>query len=567
MSQRQMELRTAVRVLRHRWWLLVLIVAVCALPTYLVSRSLPKVYEAHTTLLVGLGLPGTSPDYQQLLASEQLSQTYSSLVTTSPVLEAVKSALRLDTDINALRESVKATAPINSTLITITVSNGNPALAAQIADALAEELISRSPVITSNDPAVERIVSDLLNGALQSVQQQISSSQQEITRLAGLSSPTPDETAQLATLRAQVLSLQQAYATVLGYASGSGTSILTVVDPAQVPIEPSSPRVALNTLIVAVLALVNAIALAFLLEYLDDTLKSADDVETLIGLPTIGTITPMRLGRGRSPKYGLATLLYPRGAAAEAYRTLRTNVDFANVDDPIRAILVTSAAPKEGKTTTAANLAVAIAQTGSNTILLDADLRRPGVHQIFDLPNDEGLTSVLRPDGATVEQVAQSTEQANLRVITAGPLPPNPVEVLASRRMARLLEALKEQVDVVVIDSPPLQALSDAAILSTLVDGTIMVVSAGRTRRNAVRGAARTLAARGGRTLGVVLNRLSHGGAHDDAYEQYYYAYQFGMDETAAAVAGDEHATRGSGPGALRSDPGAIGPSPDEARW
>jgi capsular exopolysaccharide synthesis family protein len=545
MLQRQMDLRTAVRVLRRRWWLLVLIVAVAAVPTYLVSRSLPKVYEAHTTLLVGLGLPGTSPDYQQLLASQQLSQTYASLATTSPVLEAVKSSLGLEADVN-LGASVKATAPVDSNLLTITVSNGDPALAAQIADALAQELITRSPVISSDDPAVERIVTDLLNGDLQSVQEQISSAQTEITRLAGLSSPTPDEVGQLATLRGQVLYLQQAYATILGYASGSGTNVLTVVDPAQVPTSPTSPRVALNTLIIALLALVNAIALVFLLEYLDDTLKSPDDVEALTGLPTIGTIMLMRLGRGRGLKYGLATLLYPRGAAAEAYRTLRTNVDFAKVDDPIQAILVTSAVPKDGKTTTAANLAVAIAQTGSNTILLDADLRRPGVHQMFDLPNDVGLTSVLRPDGATVEQVAQATEQPNLRVITAGPLPPNPVEVLASRRMAHLLEALKEQVDVVVIDSPPLQALSDAAILSTLVDGTIMVVSAGRTRRNAVRDAAKTLAARGGRTLGVVLNRLSRGEEHD------YYVYK--------------HVTTGSAPGALRPDPAAIGSSPDELR-
>ena len=241
-------------------------------------------------------------------------------------------------------------------------------------------------------------------------------------------------------------------------------------------------------------------------------------------------------------------------------------MDFANVDDPIQAILVTSAVPKEGKTTTAANLAVAIAQTGSNTILLDADLRRPGVHQMFDLPNDKGgLTSVLRPDGATVERVAQSTEQPNLRVITAGALPPNPVEVLASRRMARLVEVLKEQVDVVVIDSPPLHALSDAAILSTLVDGTVMVVSAGRTRRNAVRGATRALAARGGRTLGVVLNRMSQRDEHDDyAYEHDYYAYQYGWKEAAAAAAADERTTRGSAPGARRPDPAAIGPSPDE---
>jgi capsular exopolysaccharide synthesis family protein len=531
MPQRTMDLRTTVRVLRHRWWLIVLIVALAAIPTYLISRSLPKSYEAHTTLLVGLGLPGTSPDYQQLLASQQLSQTYASLATTTPVLEAVKSALGLPTDIDDFRKSIKSTAPLDSALITITASDGDPARAAAIADALARELISRTPVISSDDPAVRRIVSDLLNGDLQGIQQQISVSQTEITRLAGLVSPTADEVRQLATLRAQLVTLQQAYSTVLGYASGGGTNILTVVDPAQVPIEPSSPRVALNTLIVALLALVNAIALAFLLEYLDDTLKSPEDVESLTGMPTIGTITRMRLGSRAGPMYGLATLFYPRGPAAEAYRTLRTNVDFANVDDPIRTILVTSAVPQEGKTTTAANLAVAIAQTGSNTILVDADLRRPGVHKMFNLPNEEGLTSALRPDGATVKRIARWTEQSNLRVITAGPLPPNPVEMIASRRMAAFVEALKEQADVVVIDSPPIQGFSDAAILCTLVDGTIVVVSAGHTRRDVVRSAARALAARGGRTLGVVLNKLSQRGGTD--YYAYNYGPQAGADEAA----------------------------------
>ena len=302
MAERQMDVQTTVRVLRRRWWLLVLFVAVAAVPTYLVSRSLPKVYEADTTLLVGLGLPGTSPDYQQLLASQQLSQTYSSIVTTGPLLEAVKEDLDLDMTIDALRKSVEATAPIESTLITITASDDDPARAAQIADALAQELISRSPSISNSDPAVQRIVTDRLDGILQSLLQQISTSQSEITRLAGLTSPTPEDAGQLAALRDQLPSLQQAYATILGYASGGDANILTVVDPAQVPTEPVSPRVALNTLIIALLALVTAIALVFLLEHLDDTLKTSDDVEALIGLPTIGTITLRRLGRQAQPE-------------------------------------------------------------------------------------------------------------------------------------------------------------------------------------------------------------------------------------------------------------------------
>ena len=326
------------------------------------------------------------------------------------------------------------------------------------------------------------------------------------------------------------------------------TTILTVVDPAQVPTDPTSPRVALNTLVVTVLLLVNAIALAFLLEYLDDTLKSSDDVEAMTGLPTIGAIRPMRLGRGRSPMYGLATLLYPRAAAAEAYRTLRTNVDFANVDNPIRSILVTSALPNEGKTTTAANLAVAIAQTGSNTILLDADLRRPGVHQMFDLPNHEGLTSVLRPDGATVEGVAQTTEQANLRVITTGPLPPNPVEMRASRAHGtppRDAQGAGRRRRDRQPTAPGRVRLGNPVHAGRRHDhGRVGRPHSAQRRPRRHQGPGGTTRAR---TLGVVLNRLSHRGRHDDdAYQHDYHASEYGPKDGAPAGAAEEHATLGS---------------------
>ncbi len=215
---------------------------------------------------------------------------------------------------------------------------------------------------------------------------------------------------------------------------------------------------------------------------------------------------------------------------AEAYRSLRTSIEFASVDAPVRTLLVTSAIPGEGKTTTAANVAVVFAQAGRRTILLDADFRKPGVHRIFDLPNSEGLSNLLRSDGTLIDQVAQPTEQPGLRIVTTGPLPPNPAELLGSQRMRTILGRLREAADLVVIDSPPLQAVTDAVLLSAATDGTLLVIDAGRTHRGAVQRGRESLAQAGAHVLGVVLNRLPERASGRYQYD-YYGAY--GVDHGA----------------------------------
>ena len=174
----------------------------------------------------------------------------------------------------------------------------------------------------------------------------------------------------------------------------------------------------------------------------------------------------------------------------------------------MRSLLVTSAVSGEGKTVTAANLAVVFAQAGRTVILVDADLRQPGSNPIFDLPNDRGLTTMLRDESVRLETVAHPSEQPGLRILTTGPLPPNPAELLASQRMQAVLRRLQEDADVILFDSPPLQAVTDAAVLSSFVDGTLLVIDRGRSRRRVVRAARETLARAGASALGVVLNRV-----------------------------------------------------------
>jgi capsular exopolysaccharide synthesis family protein len=516
-----MDARHVFSVLRRRLWLLIACVLIAGGLALFVSSALPKMYEGKVTLIVGQSLQSVSPDINQLLASQRLSQTYADLVTTGPLLTRVIAKETLDTNPDKLRKLIRADAPRDSTLITITVSDPDPVRVASIANTIADELITASPAISGRDSDVQSFVDRDLAAA----QGQIEATQAEVERLAGLSTRTADQEDRLQVLQGRLVSLRQTYATLLQNSSTSGANLLTVVDPASPPAEPSSPRVLVNTILAALVGLMLAIGVAFLIEFLDDTMKSPEAVEAATGLPTLGTIIRMKGDEGRSKIYRLAAILYPKSPVAEAYRTLRTNIEFASVDDPARLILVTSAIPGEGKTTTAANLAAVFAQTGHSTLLVDADMRKPGVHKIFDLKNTFGLTNLLRSDDVQVKDLAQPTEQEHLSVLTTGPLPPNPAELLRSSRMRTVIERLAASAEFVVIDSPPLQAVTDAAILSSLVDGTVLVVDAGRTRTGAARNGREALAKVGAHVLGVALNRMSESMSGDYYYYDYYGGY------------------------------------------
>ena len=210
---------------------------------------------------------------------------------------------------------------------------------------------------------------------------------------------------------------------------------------------------------------------------------------------------------------GLVAFAEPRSAAAEAYRTLRTNIMFASPDKPVHTILATSTSPDDGKSTTLANLAITFAAAGSPTVLVDADLRRPHQHTIFGVSNDTGLTTLVAElarardaERDAVELPLKDTQVENLRVLTSGPAPPNPAEILSSQRMAQVLEMLRGQAEYVLIDTPPIIAVTDAAVLSPRVDGVLLVVNAGRTKRDLAIKARDMLRQVNANILGVVLN-------------------------------------------------------------
>jgi polysaccharide biosynthesis transport protein len=510
------DLRRQIAFIRAWFPLLVASVLLAGGAAFGVSSILPKTYEATTRLNVGQSLSAVNPDYTQVLVSQRLSTTYATVATTRPILDAVIAKLGLDVTTDDLLKHVRADAPLDSTLLSITAQDGDATRAAAIANALAQQLMAASPAIQGRQAAFQASI----DSDLAATQDQITSAQAKLEVLSGLTSRTPAQDADLATLEGRLVSLRATYATLLSFSSTNVSNLLTVVEPAVAPPSPISPKPLLNTLLAAILGLMLAAGVAFVAEYLDDAIKDSDEVQEVAGLSTLGTIARMKGDQARGEMYRLASLLYPRSSAAEAYRTLRTNIEFASVDAPIRALLVTSSIPGEGKTTTASNLAVVFAQAGRRVLLVDADLRKPGVHLVFDLPNAHGLTTLLRSDAVSLDAIAQATEQENLRILTSGPLPPNPAELLGSQRMRTILDRLKGAGDLIILDSPPLQAVTDSAILSSFVDGTLLVIDAANSRRSAVRQSREALAKASANVLGAVLNRIPSRARGD--YADYY---------------------------------------------
>ncbi len=267
-----------------------------------------------------------------------------------------------------------------------------------------------------------------------------------------------------------------------------------------------------------VLGLFFGVALAMVLEALDDTLHTPEDITAYTDVPFLG-IVPLLEESGQ----GLITVTAPKSPPAEAYRTLRSNIHFAQLDSPARTFLVTSAGAGEGKTLTVANLACVLAQAGQRVLLVDADLRRPSLHRLLRISAERGLTNVLVGE-ATLAEVAQDTEVPGLQAVTTGPLPPNPAELIESQRMNTVIEQAKQMADVVLFDSPPAIILTDAVILSSKVERTILVAEAGQVSRDAFNEMCRIIRNARGQILGAVLNKLRLG-ASDYYYYYYYYDY------------------------------------------
>jgi succinoglycan biosynthesis transport protein ExoP len=304
----------------------------------------------------------------------------------------------------------------------------------------------------------------------------------------------------------------------VGVTGGVTANNIAIVDRATPPREPSKPKLLVNMALAALLGLGLGVVAALVLEALDETLATPDDVEKKLGVSVLGVI-PL-LDKGESPANALADI---RSGFSEAYYSLRTALQFSTPDGAPSSLLVTSARPAEGKSTTAYSVALNLARVGKRVLLIDGDLRNPSMHRVVGVENERGMSNLLS-GSADLDSVVQHTSQENLSFIPCGPLPPNPAELWGGERLHQFLSQTRTKFDHVVFDGPPVLGFADAPMLASAVNGTLFVLESRGTRRGQARGALRRLQVGRAHLLGAVLTKFS---TKSTSYGGYDYAYDY----------------------------------------
>jgi capsular exopolysaccharide synthesis family protein len=513
-------------VARRKWFLLVVVVLALVAATG-ASMAQTTLYRAESELLLR---PTAS---EQLLADER-GQVRSAtdaqralnnelrLVDSSPVREAVAAAydgpLDVHDDVGIYAPSADAT-----DVIEIAVTAHDPAAATALADLYADTFIEvrRQQHVDDLLATGDEIETKL--GQLRSEMAVVSTPLTELdARAAAATTPAAEATiaAQRATvadrLAPRLESLQRResfYAAQLDQvqvsAELSRSGGVQLLSSAELPDSPVSPNIPRNVVVGGLVGLLAGLALVFALDRLDDSVASKEECERVTGLPTLGLIPRARSGGAKDGDSDLVTLTAPTSAAAEAYRSLRTSVRFLGVDQPVRTILVTSPSASEGKTTLAVNLGVVLAQAGERVLLVSADLRRPRLHDVFAIHPQPGLTTVLMGEMSRHAAVCPIDEVPGLEVMPPGASPPNPSELLDGDRAHDLLAELAAGYDAVIIDSPPLLPVTDAQVLASRADVTLLVVAHGETSRRGLARSLELLHQVGAPVAGTVLNLVT----------------------------------------------------------
>jgi capsular exopolysaccharide synthesis family protein len=401
---------------------------------------------------------------------------------------------------------VTATAEKDADVIKITASGGNARTAATAANAYANAYVD-----LKRQQAVDEVLA-----ASREIQARIGDLQAQIDQVQGVERD--------ALIQAQAVFRQKLGEAQVGGALNTGGA--RIVAPAAVPSSPASPKPVRNAVWAFSFGLVLGVGIAFLRDFLDDSVKTKEDLERATpGLSTVGLI-PVAPGWKDTGSPRLLSLTDPRSATAEAFRTVRTAVQFLNFGQPVRTLQVTSPGTREGKTTTVANLAVAMAQSGQRVVVVCCDLRRPRIYQFFGVPNDVGLTSVMIGQVPLSTALHRVRDQPRLALLPSGPLPPNPSELLASRRAGEVLQTLRAEADIVILDCPPVLPVTDALVVSPHADASLLVCRAGVTSRKKMIRAVELMRQVDAPLVGTILNGL----AADDSYGYGTYEYYRASD-------------------------------------
>ena len=534
-----MELAQYLAPVRKWWWLLLVSAVLAAVSSYMVIRQQPSIYQARATLRIGRSFDDPNPTGGELYLGEQLAFTYADIAQRQAVREPTKAALGL----GWLPDYIVQPVP-NSQLLEIAVTDTNPELAQAVANELANQLILQSP--TASKPE-EQEREFFVNDQLSSLQKKIIQTEDEIVEKeeelgnAFSAREIAELETEIAGLQSKLATLQSNYASLLANTRGGAVNTLTLIEPATLPVNPVGPRKLYTVLLASMMAVALAAGTAYILEYLDDSIKSTDDIKRISKLPALAGIPDIM---SKDNPNTLVTLEQPRNPASESFRALRAIVQLKVRDKPCGVILITSVSPDEGKSMIAANLAVVLAQAGNKTLLVDADLRRPVQHILFGMSNDDGLADLLleynpngnsKDVGTLLEWTTKHSEQQNLSVLVTGKERSSNHHLISLETLGEMLPAATKGYDYVVLDSPPLLAASDALVLSSVVDGVILIARAGRTRRKELQMAVKQLQEVEANVIGVVLNRLKN---HGDSYYRYYQYYakdgssEQGLEET-----------------------------------
>jgi polysaccharide biosynthesis transport protein len=507
-------------------WLIIIVAFLAGLTAFFLSQRITPTYQASATGLIEVP-SGTMGESTALFASERLGQTYSQIMTNTAVMEQTISWLGMEMTPRQLAGMISVQQVQNTQLLRVSVVSIDPNAAAAIANTVVEVF---SNEIQNQQARRYELSKTSLEARMTDVENQIdefrdqlltTSAQEDVERLE----------AKIVQYEGIYFSLLNSYEQIRTAEAQSMISV-TLIEPAAVPNSPFRPRVFNNVVLAALTGSLMTVGGIFALDALDDTLKSPDDIRDKLELPVLGIID--EFSQDEDNGAGLITMKKPRSPVSETFRILRTNVQFASIDKELNSVLVTSAEPTEGKTTIASNLAVVFAQSGRKTMLIDADLRRPNLHKKFNINNSRGLTSIFYQRisyNIDNDDLVIKSPIENLQVLTTGKLPPNPSEILASSKMKHLIERITKETEMVIIDSPPVLAVTDAVVLSPLVDGVLIVVASGKTSVTAARNMIEQLERSNAKILGVVLKFKDGGGrryarrygyAVRDQYKRYY---------------------------------------------
>jgi non-specific protein-tyrosine kinase len=510
-----MEILQYAEIIWKRLWLILLGTFLSAVVAYIMSSQQPPIYRATSVLQISGNSNEIVSDYRAILAAENLIPTYAKQLVSRSVQREVMEALQL----HEWTSEVSTNAIPDTQLLVLNVEDKDPDRAMKIANLMPVVFMRQDIEVQQKRLAT---VEETISQQLAATQADIDATHAAITALRETAAPNQ---AELDRLQNELYEYQAGHATFTHNYQEVRLAQIQIFDPLMIserailPRTPVKPRIMTNTLLAGVTGAMLAVGVVFLIEYLDNTVKTSEDLQRTLGFSALGTIPEIQsdiTGGG-----SLISISQPRMPIVEAYRILRTNLQLRTIDAPVNTILITSSIPGEGKSTTSANLGVVMAQADLSVIMADTDLRRPILHKLFQLPNDRGVTTALLDDESAIEDHLQGTSVKNLRVLTSGPLPPNPSELLGSKRMERLIHGLKEKADIIIFDSPPLLAIADATVLANGVDGVLAVASAGETRHKTIVKTVETLRANGANLLGVVLVRFRPGYMDDYYYDHY----------------------------------------------